>query len=408
MVLLDDERFLKQGGDEEDPVDRQSRAKALWRECLAIIGWYDLSPQRIVDLLLDAFCQRIATHWRFYLDVLEVSPWAKRNTTPSGTTADEPEDGSGPLADIDTEVNIPSTVTTEFMSQVNSETGNKILTQTLGFKFAFHQYHNGDLKGVEEDPTDAPKELLYMTAILIRQGFIRTLDILPYLSLDDAGMDGLLRAYKTKTQQDIRNLGGNALLMAAALPDDDAPKGSNSVDAETEASKPRKDLAIQKIQLCEALLAIGHLQPAFYIISRWPVIAQYSEQVALLIMRIVEYALQPACDALEVLQNADIPTLSQNYRTHFQFSDPEQIATLYCPEPLDTEKQQYKFFFKEWSTKLERWASPEEVVAKAQPFMRIVGARAAANVNVLISLCRIGVYHMTIDVSQTRMNHCAP
>lgn len=395
LVLLSDERYLGKGGEEEDAADRKRRAKALWREVLAIIGWYDLSPQRVLDIMLDSFCQKVASHWRFHIDLLEFTPWSKRNMCPI-----KPQESDSAEEEAAMDQDVESSGMTEFQGQLAQETGNKVLTQVLGMKFASHRYDDRDLKGVEQDPTVAAPELFYVTAILVRQGLVRTVDILSHLSPDDATMDSLARAFKVKTQQDIRNLGGNALLMAAALPDDDSPLGSSAkATADADVPKPRKDIPEQRIQLCEALLAIGQLPSAFYIISRWPIIAQYSERVAALVMRIVRYAVRPAYDVVEAFRNEGMPPPGLNYRPHFAFGEPEVVDTIYCPEPIDTERRRFRFFFRKWSLRTERWTDPSQVVAKVQPLMSIVGARAASDVSVLIWLCRIGVYHMAQDVS---------
>jgi THO complex subunit 2 len=395
LVLLSDDRYLRKGGEDEDATDRKRRAKALWKECLAVIGWYDLSPQRILDLMLDAFCQKLALHWRFFIDLLECSPWSRRNLCSARSDGDEDvEEGA-----METDEPAKSRGMTDFKARLGEETGNRVLTQVLGFKFASHRYDDRDLKGVEQDPTAASQELFYVTAILIKQGLIRTVDILNHLTPDDTTMDSLVRAYKIKTQQDIRNLGGNALVMAAALPDDDSPSGA-AAKASTDADipKPRKEIPEQKIQLCEALLAIGQISSAFYIISRWPIVAQYSERVAILIMRIVRYALKPAYDIVEAARNEGMPPPGLNYRTHFAFGEPEVVDSLYCPEPIDTERRRFRFFFRGWTSQLERWTDPAEVISKVQPLMSIVGARAASDASVLIWLCRLGVYHTTQDV----------
>jgi THO complex subunit 2 len=396
LVLLSDDRYLGKGGEDEDATDRRRRAKALWKECLAIIGWYDLSPQRVLDLMLDAFCQKLASHWRFHIDLFECTPWSRRNLSLAKSNEDADAEERGMTMDQAAE---PSGMT-DFKGRLGEETGNRVLTQVLGFKFASHRYDERDLKGVEQNPTVASQELFYVTAILIRQGFVRTVDILNHLTPDDATMDSLVRVYKIKTQQDIRNLGGNALVMAAALPDDDSPLGpSAKTSVDPDLPKPRKEIPEQKIQLCEALLAIGQVSSAFYIISRWPIIAQYSERVAILIMRIVRYALKPAYDVVEAARNEGTPPPGLNYRTHFAFGEPEVVDSIYCPEPIDTERRRFRFFFREWHSLLERWTDPIEVITKVQPLMSIVGARAASDASVLIWLCRLGVYHTTRDVS---------
>jgi len=221
VALLADERFLAAKAVTDDANARGKRAKAMWRECLAVIGWYDLSPQRVLDLILDAFCQNLASHWSFYLDLLMYTPWSKRNETAEDTATGlvTDEDVQSMAAEQPSRDNQDAT---DFHHKLTQETGNRVLTQVLGFKFSHHRYDERDLKGVEQNPEAASNELFYVTAILIRAGLVRTVDILSHLTPDDSAMESLARKYKLKTQQDIRNLGGNALVMAAALPDDES------------------------------------------------------------------------------------------------------------------------------------------------------------------------------------------
>lgn len=111
----------------ENPAERKSRAQALWRKIVAVIGFYDLSPARVLDILIDAFCQNLVSHWRFFLDLLECTPWSVRNLANKGkakaTDSLDPSDTSE----------------TEFAGAMNLERGNLILTQVLGFKFSSYQ-----------------------------------------------------------------------------------------------------------------------------------------------------------------------------------------------------------------------------------------------------------------------------
>jgi THO complex subunit 2 len=399
VALLADERFLGVKVVADDTQAREKRAKAMWRECLAIIGWYDLSPQRVLDLILDAFCQNLASHWSFYLDLLMCTPWSKRNEMADveGTGLVTDDDAHNMAADQRSQDDPDMT---DFHHKLTKETGNRVLTQVLGFKFSHHRYDERDLKGVEQNPEAASIELFYVTAILIREGLVRTVDILSHLTPDDSAMESLARKYKLQTQQDIRNLGGNALVMAAALPDDESIlTGATDGKPESDAPKPRTELPEQKIQLCEALLAIGQLSSAFYILSRWPIIAQYSERVAMLVMRLARFSVKPAYDSVQAARNQDMPPPAPNYRTFFPFGEPEIVNTLHCPEPVDTERRRFRFFYDEWHTSLKRCHRPEEVIDMIHPLIGIVGARAAADVAVLVWLCRIGLYHMELDVS---------
>lgn len=128
IVLLADPSSLGPGSTAtnllgEAEAERKIRARSLWRKIVAIIGFYDLSPARVLDIILDAFCQNLVGHWRFFLELLECTPWSVRNLASKGKAKAEVSDISD----------------TEFAGALELERGNLILTQVLGFKFSAYQ-----------------------------------------------------------------------------------------------------------------------------------------------------------------------------------------------------------------------------------------------------------------------------
>lgn len=90
---------------------------------MAIIGFYDLSPARVLDMILDAFFQNLVGQWRFFLELLECTPWTVRNLS-------NKRKAKAMATDISD---------TEFAGAMGLERGNLILTQVLGFKFSAYQ-----------------------------------------------------------------------------------------------------------------------------------------------------------------------------------------------------------------------------------------------------------------------------
>lgn len=61
------------------------RAKIAWEKVLGLIGYFDLDPNRALDIVLDIFISHVTTHYAFFLALLRQSPWcrgAQRNETP--------------------------------------------------------------------------------------------------------------------------------------------------------------------------------------------------------------------------------------------------------------------------------------------------------------------------------------
>lgn len=184
LVLLGDEGYLGSGGDEEDSMERGRRVSALWKRILSLIGLYDLSPPRVLDIILDAFCFRLTTHWRFFTDLILCSPWGKKDIGNLSIKGKGKQRALVPdQMDIEVEESEEAGIT-EFLKEVEDEAGNATLAQVLGFKYGHYQVIEGDLKGLHREVDATPRDLLLVTAILMREGLVRTVDILPHVSID--------------------------------------------------------------------------------------------------------------------------------------------------------------------------------------------------------------------------------
>lgn len=111
----------------EPETARSERARKLWRKIVALIGYYDLSPARVLDIILDAFCHKLTSHWRFFLELLEHTPWSVRNVGSKGKAKEMVKEDGNDRSD------------TDFADAMAMEGGNSILTQVLGFKFGTYQ-----------------------------------------------------------------------------------------------------------------------------------------------------------------------------------------------------------------------------------------------------------------------------
>ena len=58
----------------------QARAATVWERVVRLIGYFDLDPNRALDIILDVFSVNIATHWQFFLALLACSLWVGENT----------------------------------------------------------------------------------------------------------------------------------------------------------------------------------------------------------------------------------------------------------------------------------------------------------------------------------------
>lgn len=91
-----------------------------------MIGYFNLSPPRVLDIVLEISSCQVAVHWRFFLDLLRCSPW--------GAAADTQGKGKGKAMDV-------RWVDEEMWSiaEAMEEGGDRVLSQVLGVKFGFYQ-----------------------------------------------------------------------------------------------------------------------------------------------------------------------------------------------------------------------------------------------------------------------------
>jgi THO complex subunit 2 len=51
------------------------RVQPIWKRIVSLIGYFDLDPNRALDVILDLFSAYLTTHWSFFLVLLSLSPW---------------------------------------------------------------------------------------------------------------------------------------------------------------------------------------------------------------------------------------------------------------------------------------------------------------------------------------------
>ena len=109
-----------------------------------MIGYFDLDPNRALDIILDVFSVNIATHWHFFLALLTCSPWVGEHTrlrdwSASGGMDLEPERYRGKSLDEILRAAEGDAYQPEAPSKPTEQTNPKVLAQILGFKFSHYQ-----------------------------------------------------------------------------------------------------------------------------------------------------------------------------------------------------------------------------------------------------------------------------
>lgn len=120
----------------------ESRARPVWEKVISLIGYFDLDPNRALDIILDILSTHLATHYSFFLALLSYSPWAghRRNTTGSDTDLPIVVDPRPPSYQGMTLDEILATTEAKAQpAEGSTRDGSRVLAQVLGFKFAFYQ-----------------------------------------------------------------------------------------------------------------------------------------------------------------------------------------------------------------------------------------------------------------------------
>ena len=138
----------------------------------ALIGYFELDPNRVLDNILDICSQNLLSHSRFILYFLHHSPWA-----PPSLAVDSPFAELGDIQKRDRLDSIQNDFVRYYKGLMASQGGSKLTAELLGFKLRYF--------ASSESPKDkhqtAPDSLIFLVALLIKSGFIKLADIYPYV-----------------------------------------------------------------------------------------------------------------------------------------------------------------------------------------------------------------------------------
>ncbi|KZW03863.1 hypothetical protein EXIGLDRAFT_715906 [Exidia glandulosa HHB12029] len=413
----------------ESPEHIRARAAEVWDKVVSLVGYFDLDPNRVLDIILDVFSYNIYTHHSFFLELLRCSPWcggaADGTAHPVDVEMDSSTEGSkyaGLSFDNVLRVarGLPVLHDVGDEMDVDDDTADKpptkkapVCAQVLGFKYKYFQTSGRDV----------PKSLSYLAAFLIREHVITIDDLLPHLYPDDTEMAAEKEKFDKDIVERISNARASALAMAAPLAADEPsikPRTTTSSDpkkkddkkdaADKEKDKP-KDPPNQRLSLLQALLALGALEPAFDILSHVPWLPSASPEVAELLLRLAHHSLNPLYES----------TVNRHERYHqavmgakAKFSPTSGLVpaaakklalTAYAPTPPSTATTDYVFFYPQWSEWVPVCRQHSDVRDVVEPILRFVGVQVFRDPEFMTKLCRVGktqvcVSHVSDEVCE--------
>lgn len=353
-----------------EPQDRlKRRAARVWKHILALIGYFDIEPARVLDILLDLFVSHVGRHYHFFLELLSHTPWGKDLTPaqPSSTPSSLPH--------------------TEWL---HSETSNYTIAQVLSFKLQW--FSSGPTKG------DAPHEFFLVTSLLIRNGFLSTCAIWSQIYSAEA-MAEELKVYNKGLDDNMAEAGANPLAMAGALVDDDAPPESG--EAKKPKVEPPPPKQAQLVGFTKACLALGMLRHASLILSRWPWLLGSYPELGLLYCRLLRPILRPAYAAMVPSAAYERQPISPEGNAALlvprQWGKKGNLLTRRAPQcylvlgipPPDTITARFAFFYRDWAADLPRATTAEEVLSHVVPLLNLLGPYLHYDTVLYQHLCRI-------------------
>ncbi|KAJ6107359.1 hypothetical protein N7523_008682 [Penicillium sp. IBT 18751x] len=446
----------------------------------AMIGAFDMDVGRVLDVTLDVFAAVLVKQFRFFVKLLRVSSWwPKENETtrealhnfglpnwalPGSTgwiTTDEEqaaimksnEERDREFWDRVREVGIQAffeighkSIPEEERLQLLAENdnlseeeaatrtwiqetgtlppkGNRVAAQLLGFKLRFYA------SSVRSKDDVLPDTLIYLSALLIKVGFISLRDLYTHLWRPDEMMEELKTekmTEKAEREKAARPGGGiNALMLAGALSDDTVPpqrlredsrKATPSKDqeADKQSTKTENDLpdpADQKILLLKSLLLLGAVPEALFIISKFPWLMDGFPELPDFIHRILHHSLSKVYSPLRPLSGKDLTgqrqILSNDQsglpKGQIRLAQPSAKRTLRWAK-IDTDDENegiaYRFYWDEWSNNIPVCQSVDDVFALCSSFLNLSGHKIGQDASLLSKLARIGKDSLSKDTSE--------
>lgn len=335
--------------------ERAIRAKRVWDGVRDLIGYFNLAPIRVYDLILEVASCHIEKHWRFFLELLRqagLGPKSESKTTLAGGDASAEAERIAHVLDV-------------------SEADDTMISRALAFRFRWYK---------NTDNGKMPIPLVFLTALLVKYGFVKPGHLLPALSPDEDGMNDIQKRFQGAMSS---RSGANNALMNTVLVDDDA-LGEGGASAVAEVVEPPKPEAEQKILLLQALLAIGESDFALYLLAQNPWVVSAYPHIADLIIRNLNYAISDLYDACVARSETDdnVPRVAWN---------PEVVLTTLYPPPPSTMSTEWQFFYNTWADGVEVWTELEDVHRKGERWFAILKGLGGRDAKLMARVCRIMV-----------------
>ncbi|KAI9592442.1 transcription factor/nuclear export subunit protein 2-domain-containing protein [Syncephalis fuscata] len=357
----------------------------------SLIGYFDLDPNRVVDIILDVFAYNILKYHAYFLTLIRASPWYGTRERPTNIIA----------------TNSTSTPATSVPGQAIMV---NIFAQLMGQKFAYYS------RWQQEHPdrsTRTPEEITFAAALLIREGIMSVDDLLPHLTPIAEDTKNEYTCYLQDKIDGLRNNRTNLLASAAALIDDSpsiamhstattntssntntnttTTTGTTTTTTTTTTTATTSSIAHppphQRADLCAALLAIGDLTAAGRLLALHPYLPSIRVDIALTLGRAIDYLIEPFYMPARPVSLRKIPPSG---RVDYTW---DILPTGNCA-----------FFFAPWTDRLDDYIKTQDgtSINEIQKYLSLLQLGLSKCPALLVKICRIAVYELaTVSASTT-------
>ncbi|KAJ3105928.1 THO complex subunit 2 [Phlyctochytrium planicorne] len=370
IMAIDDIAVLRQEHIKE-------RVHIMLENITSLIGYFDLNPNKVLDVLLDIFIANVTDYWDFFISLLTNSNWKGRMVKKIVK-----QDGK------DVEV-------------VDREAGT-VCAQILGFKFGYYNH-------VAPATQSTPPQLFWIASLMIRHKLVRLEDLYPHLWPQDSEVDAEYETYIKKLADECKNAGrynDSKLADAGALGDDftTSVKERNeqplplapAPNMQLPDSKPAGRRSNQKAMLASHFLATGDLKHAKFILDRLPKLCSIYPEIADNMSRIMHVVLEPAYKdirpaakftrkSIPAIESVPVNTL---YPKNCQVFEKPYYGKKLCPP-------RYKFFYEPWKENIPMARDLEAAHRSLRAFLPYIGPHLHRDSILLSKICRIGKEHVS-------------
>ncbi|KAI8809248.1 transcription factor/nuclear export subunit protein 2-domain-containing protein, partial [Cladochytrium replicatum] len=346
------------------------RAEVLLKDIKSLIGYFDLDPNRVLDLILDVFTANLVDQWDLYLELLNLSPWRMRTKPAAGKQNGEMDEddtpGRGAVGD-----------------------GHPVFGQILGFKFSF--YNSPDCT------VSTPIQLYMVSAILIKNNLVKLEDLYPHLAPDDAGVENEFIEFKKSLAKMEREAGrskDNAVSRKQFF--------TSSLTVKNFSLPMHSQKKNQKAGLVNALIQIGAMVHAKKILDRLPQIVQMYSDIPRHMCRHIHEIIEPM---YKMHRPADTKFTVKPAPRREDYAPPLNVIDHDWIQPYQKvyvgrklHPTRYTFFYDRWKESLPTNITDMGLLLRyLKGLLLYVGQNLHLDISLLGKLIRLGRAHLKDD-----------